>query len=63
MREILIARLVDIPEEKVPKDALGQSVIAFLPRALDERNIVDFVHKNSHHYTFIDGKLILSKSK
>jgi intracellular multiplication protein IcmQ len=52
--------LLNIPEDKVAKDALGQPIVSFLPRALDDRNIVEFVHNNSIRYTYKDGQLFPS---
>ncbi|HJN37784.1 MAG TPA: Dot/Icm secretion system protein IcmQ [Gammaproteobacteria bacterium] len=54
--------LLDVPEDKVSKDALGQAIVSFLPRALKDKNIVEFVHKNLTRYAYQEGKLRPYKS-
>ena len=53
--------ILNVDDNKVSKDALGQKVISIMCRSVSSDRIVEFVHKNKDRYRLVRGSLVLTK--
>lgn len=54
--------VLQMPEDKLAKDALGNPITVLKPGSLLMENVVEFVHYNNFRYRLINGKLVLKAS-